>query len=396
MTEPVGVAVVGAGVIARVHARVAVAHPALRLAVVVGRSPQPAEALADHVSHVLGAERPLVLDLDEALGRPDVEVVVVTTPSGSHASIAQEAVRAGKHVLIEKPVDVQLARARTIARLAEEARTRGQVVSVVSQHRFAPAVVAVKRAVDSGRLGRISSATATVAWWRDQAYYDSGDWRGTWEHDGGGALTNQGVHTVDLLLHLLGRPAEVFGWTGLLAHEGVEVEDVAAAVVRFESGALATLLATTAAYPENATRLQVHGSSGSAWLQDGRLEYFHAADAAAPGHGASGQDARNQAALEVPERDDAPVASQDDELFPRLQRQWEDVVGAIRQGREPAVTVAQATDALALSRAVYVSQVTGAAVRFADVLAGAHDDLVLRTGPTPPPGRSGHDHDRDG
>jgi UDP-N-acetyl-2-amino-2-deoxyglucuronate dehydrogenase len=375
MAEPLGVAIVGAGVIARVHARVCAEHPALRVSTVVGRSPERAAALADEVAG-LGSERPLVLRLDEALRRPEVDVVVVTTPSGSHADIAEPAVHAGKHVVIEKPVDVDLRRARRIAQIADEARGRGRLVTVVSQHRFTPAIETVRRAVDAGGLGRVTSATATVAWWRDQAYYDSGDWRGTWEHDGGGALTNQGAHTLDLLLHLLGRPEEVFGWTGLLAHERVEVEDVAAAVVRFESGALASLLVTTAAYPENATRLQVHGSAGSAWIQDGRLEYLHTSgDWSADG---GGSDLR---ASSAPDGEPDPAAAAE-ELLTGLSRQWSDVVRAVADGGEPAVTVAQAVDVLALSRAVYVSQVTGAPVRFADVLRGDHDDVVLRTGPS--------------
>ena len=115
-----------------------------------------------------------------------------------------------------------------------------------------------------------------MSWWRSQGYYDSGAWRGTWELDGGGALMNQGVHTVDLLIAALGRPVEVFAYTGTLAHERIEVEDVAAGVVRFESGALGILHATTAAYPGLSARLQVHGDRGSAVIDNDELAFFHA------------------------------------------------------------------------------------------------------------------------
>jgi UDP-N-acetyl-2-amino-2-deoxyglucuronate dehydrogenase len=278
MNAPFRVAIVGAGSIGLVHARIAVAHNGLILSAIINRSPEKAATLATLVESELGTNRPETFsNLTQALAAVDIDLVVVATPSGTHASLTEEAINAGVHVLIEKPVDVRVIGARQLQRAAAEAGPGNRVVSVVSQNRFAPAVVAVRNAIQSGRFGRVTSATATLAWWRDDDYYASGGWRGTWELDGGGALMNQGVHTVDLLLHFLGTPIEVFGYTGMLAHTGVEVEDVAAAVIRFESGAVATILATTNAFPENDTRIQVHGTSGTAFLQDGH--------AASPGSG---------------------------------------------------------------------------------------------------------------
>jgi predicted dehydrogenase len=380
---------VGAGAIARAHARIACTHPDLELVAVTGRSAGRAQALAADVVDEFRAQRPGVFDsLEVALRTQDIDLVVITTPSGTHAELAEIAIEAGRHVLIEKPVDVRLDRARRLAALADAAGKAGTVVSVVSQHRFSAPVTAVRTAIDAGRFGRITSATATVAWWRDQTYYDSGEWRGTWQLDGGGALMNQGVHTVDLLLHLLGTPVEVFGWTGLLAHTGIEVEDVAAAVVRFDSGALATLLATTNAFPENSTRIQVHGTAGSAYVQDGRLEYFHADDAHPPGQPRGSDRRGDQSALEVGARDlprwagepALPEGPSGSDLLGPLRRQYDDVLHAVRTGREPVVTVTDAMRALGLVRAVYVSQTLGTAARFADVLAGAHDDVVVATG----------------
>ena len=375
MSTRLGVALVGVGVIARAHARVAVAHPGLRLVAVVGRAAGAAHELARYVQVELEGEPPAVLgSLAEVLDDPTVDLVVVTTPSGSHVEIAEAAVNAGKHVVIEKPIDVRLDRARRMVELAERAAASGIVVSVISQNRFAPAVVAVKRAIESGRFGRITSATATVGWWRNQEYYDSGEWRGTWAHDGGGALMNQGVHAVDLILHFLGRPVEVFGYASALVHERIEVEDVAASVVRFESGAVATVLATTDAFPGNSTRLQVHGSTGSAFLQNELLEYFHADDAHLPGEPRGYRGLGNQAAREVTEHDlpgAAPVADH----FKGHLRQYEDVIDAIILGRAPGVTAAQATDVLALVRGVYVSQTLGRPIAFDDVLTGRYDEV---------------------
>ena len=159
-------------------------------------------------------------------------------------------------------------------------------------------------AIARGELGRLTSGIAAIDWWRGQNYYDSGDWRGTWELDGGGALMNQGVHTVDLLVATLGRPVEVFAYTGTLAHERIEVEDVAVGVVRFESGALGVLHATTAAYPGLSARLQVHGDKGSVVIDNDELTFIHLTPRGSEGeekaYGSLGA-AANQIADYVPE-----------------------------------------------------------------------------------------------
>jgi UDP-N-acetyl-2-amino-2-deoxyglucuronate dehydrogenase len=210
--------------------------------------------------------------LDAALGATAVDVVVVCTPTGTHGDIAVQALEAGKHVIIEKPAEINLERADRI--LAAQERS-GKLVTVISQHRFDPSTEIVLDAVRKGEFGRLTSGIASIDWWRGQSYYDSGDWRGTWTLDGGGALMNQGVHTVDLLVAVMGRPVEVFGYTATLAHERIETEDVAVGVVRFESGALGAIHASTAVYPGLVTRLQVHGDKGSAVIENDRLVYFH-------------------------------------------------------------------------------------------------------------------------
>ena len=133
-----------------------------------------------------------------------------------------------------------------------------------------------RRDRQAGELGRLTTGIASIDWWRGQSYYDSGDWRGTWELDGGGALMNQGVHTVDLLVATMGRPVEVFAYTGTLAHERIEIEDVAVAVVRFENGALGVLHATTAAYPGLAPGCRCTATKGSVVIDDDFLTFIHA------------------------------------------------------------------------------------------------------------------------
>jgi UDP-N-acetyl-2-amino-2-deoxyglucuronate dehydrogenase len=261
-------ALVGAGVIGKHHGLV-ISQLADRidLAAVVDIDVEKAERLA--------AERggtPFA-SLTDALATVDLDVVVVCTPTGRHAEVATEALAAGKHVIVEKPAEVTVEKTDEIIEAQQKA---GTIVTVISQHRFDPATEVTLAAISRGELGRLTSGIASIDWWRGQSYYDSGDWRGTWELDGGGALMNQGVHTVDLLVAVLGRPVEVFAYTGTLAHQRIEVEDVAVGVVRFENGALGVLHATTAAYPGLSARLQVHGDRGSAVIDNDQLAYFHA------------------------------------------------------------------------------------------------------------------------
>lgn len=361
-------AVVGCGVIGALHAEVLAADPDTAVSVLVDGDAAVAGALARR----LDPAPAVTTSLDEALAREDVDAVAICVPSGAHAQIAVAALETGRHVVVEKPVDVTIEAAAPIA-AAAAAAPEGTVVTVISQHRFDPASVAVHDAIGAGRFGCITSAVATVSWWRSQDYYDSGAWRGTWELDGGGALMNQGVHTVDLLVWFLGTPVEVTALAGLLAHERVEVEDTVAAVVRFESGALATLHATTAAYPGLSVRLQVLGDAGSAVIDDDRLQYFHSKELAGAeaagdaGVGADQGDRSDQTARVLPDGAEADAAH--GPMFTGHARQYRDIVEAIRTGRRPGVTLDDALLALATVQAVYESARTGAPVRVADVLA---------------------------
>jgi predicted dehydrogenase len=365
------VAIVGCGIIGINHARAIARHPDLAIVALVDSVTEAATALADLTETELEAPRPAQFaSLGEAIAATRVDLVVICTPSGLHVALAEEALAGGAHVVIEKPLDVSLPRARRIAELAEEAEKRGIVVSVISQHRFDPASVVVADAAHGGGFGRLTSAVASVAWWRSQEYYDSGKWRGTWELDGGGAVMNQGVHTVDLLVWFLGRPVEIFAHTALLAHERVEVEDVAVATVRFESGALAVIHATTAAAPGLSVRLQLHGSLGSAVIDDDQLEYFHAEG------GAEG----NQAASLVEQSDLRGGQKPADNFIAAHLRQYIDVVEAIQAGRAPGVRVQDALLSLAVVRAIYISATLGTPISFDAVLGGEFDLLTVTTG----------------
>jgi UDP-N-acetyl-2-amino-2-deoxyglucuronate dehydrogenase len=374
---PLATAVVGCGVIGKTHVAAILELDRLHVCALVDVVVERAEALADTVEERTGVRPAVYASITDALaGAEQLDLVVLGAPSGVHVDQAIEALEGGAHVLIEKPLDVDVRRGRSLVAAARKAAERGQVCSVISQHRFDPSSQAVHRAIEAGEFGRLTSAVASVSWWRSQAYYDSGDWRGTWALDGGGALMNQGVHTLDLLLWFLGRPVTVSAEFGLLAHEDVEVEDTVVATLAFASGALAVLHATTAAYPGLTARIQVLGAQGSAVIDSDRLEYFHAADGGGSAdmglQGGGNQADRHRVADEpAPEGVDATK-------FPLGHlRQYRDVLSAIDERREPGVTVDDGLLALATVRAVYVSAVTGEKVEIADVLEGRHDDVSL-------------------
>ena len=203
--------------------------------------------------------------LEEMLADPEIDAVSVTTPSGAHLDPALAAISAGKHVLIEKPMEITEERIET---LIKAARQNGVLLCGIFQSRFQDASRLLKQAVEEGRFGTITLADAQFKWYRTQEYYDSGAWRGTWALDGGGVLMNQGIHAIDLLLYLMGDPVEVTGCTATLAHERIEVEDAAVATLRFKNGALGIIEGTTGAYPGSPKRIEICGTKGQAVLEE--------------------------------------------------------------------------------------------------------------------------------
>jgi UDP-N-acetyl-2-amino-2-deoxyglucuronate dehydrogenase len=341
-----GFGIVGTGVIAAIHAdAIALLSktglPGVRLVAVTDVAAGAAAAFA--AAHGCPAEP----DLGALLARPDIEVVCVCVPSGLHAEVGIRAARAGKHLVVEKPIDVSLAAAD---RLIDAARAAGVALTVISQHRFDPGLVELRRLLDAGALGRLVLGEASTKWYRSQAYYDSAAWRGTYAMDGG-SLMNQGVHYLDLLRWCLGPPAEVTAVCTTQAHQ-IEVEDTSLAIVRFASGAVGTILSSTAAYPGFPQRLEITGTAGTVIVEDGQItRRALAADRgqaapAEPAAGPAGTAAADPAALEV-----ASHAAQ-----------LADLLAAVDSGGEPAVTGQDGRNALEIICAVYESSRSGQAV----------------------------------
>lgn len=332
------IAIVGAGVIGTVHARLISSLPEkAELAAIVDIVPEKAQALADQYGV------PALTELEQAITDPSIDSISICVPSGLHPELAMRAIAAGKHVLIEKPIGIRLAEAQRIELAAAQ---HGVTVGVVSQRRFQPSVQFMRQAIDDGRLGQLTSAIVESPMWRTQAYYDSGDWRGTWALDGGGALMNQGVHALDLMVWMLGEPVSVSAQSGMIAHANIEVEDVVGAVVTFASGAIGVLLATTSSNPEQPVRLAVHGTGGVVILNDkGITSYASETD-----------DGRVPPSVDDPEA----VAANSTDIAHRAQ--YSDFIDAVTEGRAPYVTPADGCRALSVVLGVYESARTGQAV----------------------------------
>ena len=204
-------------------------------------------------------------DLKEFLADRNIDIVTIGTPSGAHLDPAVAAAEAGKHIIVEKPLEITLERCDQI--IAACTKNRVQLATIFHS-RFHDSSVMLKSAIESGRFGRLTLGDAVVKWHRTQEYYDSGAWRGTWELDGGGALMNKAIHTIDLLTWLMGPIVEVTAHTATLAHDRIEVEDTAVAALKFANGALGTIVGTTASYPGYLKRVEISGTAGSAILEE--------------------------------------------------------------------------------------------------------------------------------
>lgn len=288
---------------------------------------------------------------------PQVECVSVCTPSGMHADMAIAAARAGKHVIVEKPMDINLQQAD---RMIRECREAGVELSCIFQHRFDYATLRVKKLLEQGKLGRIVLVNGIVHWYRSDQYYASGDWRGTWALDGGGVLMNQAIHTVDLVRHFGGPVEEIYAHTRNRLHPRIEVEDTAAATFTFANGAIGTFTATTCAYPGLSTRVEIIGEYGSCIIENNKLVYEHCkTDDDIGTHGLDFAQSNR-----VKEADEMESAGIRHRVYGNAHyHQFVDFIQAIQSGRRPAVTGEEGRHALEIVLGIYESAKAGRAIR---------------------------------
>jgi len=334
------IGILGGGNISDSHLRAAMEIPELEIAGICGPNPEKVNALAEK------SGAPAFGDEAEFFGTCPMDIVAIGSPSGLHASQGIAAAAKGIHVITEKPIDITVDRAD---RLIEACDRAGVKLGVFFQDRLCQGARDLRNLLENGTLGRPILATAHVKWYRNPEYYSGSKWRGTWSLDGGGAVMNQGIHTLDLLIWLLGKPRRVFSFTRTLLHR-IETEDTAVAVIEFESGALATYEASTSAYPGQPRKIFLTGSRGTATLNHDALAEVSLLESEESGSFA-------QANPDV-ENTSSPVVSD----ASGHRRVIEDFLEAIRCDRPPMCDGRDARRSVELVRAIYESSRTGSPV----------------------------------
>lgn len=330
--KTLGFGIIGTGAIAAHHAASINELPGCSLKAVCSSSPARAEEAAvkfgvKAYSNVKGL-----------VEREDIDVVAICTESGNHLEPALAAAGAGKHVLIEKPLEISLERAD---KLIAACRSAGVKLGVIFQNRYKPGYMRLKEAVSQGRLGKLLLGNAYIKWYRDEAYYSSSKWKGTLEGDGGAALINQGIHTIDLLLDIMKEVESVYGQVKTAVH-AIEGEDLGVALLNFKNGAMGTIEGGTSLYPGYPERLEVYGEKGSIILEGGQVTRWNI-------KGEEGNKAEAAAAEASGSSD--PMAVD----YKLHMAQIEDMVQAILEDREPLVNGETARKSLELILAIYTS-----------------------------------------
>ena len=333
--------IIGGGNIARFHAQAIRAMRGGQLEAIFARTPEKAKRLGNEFNCIYYSK------IENLLANKNIDIVTIATPSGAHLEPAILAAEAGKHIICEKPLEVTPER---IKKMIAHCHKNKILLAGIFNRRFNPAVTYLKKAIENNRFGKIALADAQIKWYRTQAYYDSGAWRGTWELDGGGALMNQSIHTIDQLVYLMGNIKRLSATTACLTHENIEVEDTAVAILEFENGARGVIQGSTSCWSSTGhpAEIQICGDQGSVFLADEKFRVWDFKNKmpeddfvknnlmAGTGKGLGAND---------------PTAIN----FIGHQRNFEDVVDALESNRLPLVTAEEALKSVVVIDAIYRS-----------------------------------------
>ncbi|MFI3226324.1 MAG: Gfo/Idh/MocA family oxidoreductase [Clostridia bacterium] len=328
--KKLGFGIIGCGVIGKIHSDVI---SKLDNAELVAVYSIPVDAAEEFAAGYEGCK--CYHTLEEMLADPAIDVVSICTPSGLHYDATIAAAKAKKHVICEKPIDINLEKAKRMVAACEE---NGVTFSVILQHRFDDPVMALKKAANEGHFGKLLWGASRTIWHRTDEYFDNG-WRGTWAADGGGALINQSIHYIDLLLNFFGPVKSVSGKCRRTVHHQIETEDLGVATVEFANGAIGTIEGSTACYPGLYTELSIFGEKGSAIIRNDNLIYCKLQG-------------------EVPEYLAEKITTPDarkEPLGKAHAKQYSDTIEAILNNKTPSVSGYDSTASLELIKAIYTS-----------------------------------------
>jgi predicted dehydrogenase len=342
--KPIRFAIIGAGMISQLHAKVIADMPDAELVAICSRDAGRANEIADR----FGGEP--ATDYNALLAREDIDAVSICTASGEHATFGIPAAKAGKHVLVEKPIEISLEKADALISACEANNVK---LGVIFQLRFLDVCREVKQAIEDGVLGNPVMADCYMKFYRPQEYYSDSRWKGTQALDGGGALINQGIHGLDLLIHLAGDVASVKAYMDVRSHENIEVEDTCVAAVKYKSGALGVIQATTSIHPDFQQRIEIHGSAGTIIL-DGTEDVWIK-------HWETFKEGARKIVERSPVEHSGAAAVLEEGGEAHL-RQIQDFIDAIVNDREPAVNGPEGRRSLEVVRAIYRSAEEGTEV----------------------------------
>lgn len=333
------IGIIGLGAISDFHAKAAQAIGKDVLVACCSRDAKKAEAFARKYGCAAYSS------VEEFLRHPGLDIVSISTAAGHHMEPAIEAIEAGKHVIVEKPLEISLERCD---RIIEAAAKRGVLVAGIFQSRFNAVTRFIKEAVEKGRFGRISLGDAYVKWFRSQEYYDKTPGRGAWSYDGGGALMNQGIHAVDLLQWFMGPVESVSAYVSTIGHTGIEVEDNAVAALRFKNGAFGVIEASTSVFPGFMKKIEISGTTGSVVLEEAVLKTWEFAESVE-----SDEEIRRTYGATDSEGGGAadPLAIS----FDGHRKQFEDLLHAVETGGKPLVDGTEARKSVEIILAIYRS-----------------------------------------
>ena len=341
MGKEYGVGIIGTGAIAAFHAIAAESVKGAHLVACHSHTPSKCDAFAADHGNIRSYH-----DLESFMADDDIDIVMIATPPSSHLEEALSAIeRKKKAVVIEKPLEINAERCLEMIRKAEGS---GGMLAGIFQSRFFEASKVIKKAIDEGRFGRLTLLDAQFKWLRTQDYFDSVPWRGIKDKVGGGILMNQGIHAIDLMEWFGGDVADVSARTALLGHSGIDVEDTAAAVLRFRNGAIGIIEGTSASYPGFLKRVEICGTDGSAILEEESIKAWQFRD-----ERPEDEEIRKRFSSKTSSGGGAsdPMGIAADGHIAELQ----DVVDALNEGREPFITGREAMKAVALIEAIYKS-----------------------------------------
>ena len=333
MERKIGFGIIGCGVIADFHANALFGLSEEAVLVGVADARLPAAERFAREKQVRAFE-----SVDELLACPEIDVVTICVPSGLHAELAIKAANAGKHIIVEKPMAITK---EQLDAMEEACERNGVMLSSVAQSRFTSGVRKAKQAIEEGYLGKLVCADVYMKFNRSQRYYNTGGWRGTKAMDGGGALMNQGIHGVDLLLYLAGDVKSVYAVSKTLARQ-IEVEDTLSAVLEFKSGATGVIQATTSVYPGYPRRLELNGDKGTIVLEEGNLIRWDMEDTTLP-------------AVTLKSNVRSSASAPTDFSADNHTKQFKDVIQALRGGTKPLVDLREGRRAVDLILAIYQS-----------------------------------------